>query len=133
MFVAAISEYNQALFEDEKRNRMIESLEVFGKIINDKVFENSAILLFLNKTDLFAEKLKLYPLKNWFPEYKGDNKFEDAAGFLEKKYLAINATPDRMIFSHFTCATDTTNVEKVFQACKQTILDQNLKRLGLSH
>lgn len=134
MFVAAISEYDQTLYEDEKKNRMVESLEVFNKIINEKTFQNSTILLFLNKTDLFADKLKKAHLRNTFPEYKGDNSFEDAAGFIERQYLKQQNDPNssRTIYSHFTCATDTTNVEKVFVACKQTILQQNLRRLGLA-
>jgi len=55
IFVAALSEYDQALFEDASTNRMIEAVELFGDICNNKVFENSSMILFLNKKDLYEE------------------------------------------------------------------------------
>ena len=36
LFVAALSEYNQVLYEDESQNRMVESLQLFDEICNSK-------------------------------------------------------------------------------------------------
>ncbi len=47
IFVTAISEYDQMLFEDEKVNRLQESLRVFENIINNKFFKKSPIILFM--------------------------------------------------------------------------------------
>lgn len=57
IFVAALSEYDQVLFEDASTNRMIEAVNLFKEICNNKFFANSSMLLFLNKKDLFAEKV----------------------------------------------------------------------------
>jgi hypothetical protein len=37
---------------------------------------------------------------------------------------------ERTVFTHVTCATDTANVRVVFNACKETILQQNLRGSG---
>lgn len=59
------------LAEDEEMNRMIESLKLFDSICNSKWFVETSIILFLNKKDLFEEKIKRSPLTICFPEYTG--------------------------------------------------------------
>lgn len=56
LFVVSISEYDQTLREG-KENRMLESLALFDDICNSKWFQNTAFILFLNKTDLFQKKI----------------------------------------------------------------------------
>ena len=53
------------------QNRMHESLMLFDSICNNKFFIDTSIILFLNKKDLFAEKIKKSPLTICFPEYTG--------------------------------------------------------------
>ena len=50
---------------------MHESLALFNEIVNHPAFVNSTVVLFLNKMDLFATKIKKVPLTVCFPEYKG--------------------------------------------------------------
>ncbi|VDN97455.1 unnamed protein product, partial [Rodentolepis nana] len=69
IFCVAMSEYDQVLHEDETTNRMQESLKLFDSICNNKWFTDTSIILFLNKKDLFAEKIKRSPLTVCFPEY----------------------------------------------------------------
>lgn len=71
IFVVALSEYDQVLLEDASQNRMVESLVLFESIVNSKWFLKASIILFLNKIDLFKEKLKRAPLSKYFPEYAG--------------------------------------------------------------
>lgn len=71
IFMVAISEYDQLLMEDESVNRMDEALTLFDSICNSRWFEKTSILLFLNKTDLFREKLKTSPLNQYFKDYQG--------------------------------------------------------------
>ena len=53
------------------QNRMQESLKLFDSICNNKWFTDTSIILFLNKKDLFDEKIKKSPLTICFPEYTG--------------------------------------------------------------
>lgn len=53
------------------QNRMMESMKLFDSICNNRWFEDTSIILFLNKKDLFAEKIVKSPLTVAFPEYTG--------------------------------------------------------------
>ena len=54
------------------QNRMQESLKLFDSICNNKWFTDTSIILFLNKKDLFEEKIKKSPLTICFVEYPGN-------------------------------------------------------------
>lgn len=53
------------------QNRMHESLKLFDSICNNKWFTDTSVILFLNKKDIFEEKIKKSPLTICFPEYTG--------------------------------------------------------------
>ena len=65
------SGYDLVLAEDEEMNRMTESMKLFDSICNNKWFVDTSIILFLNKKDLFEEKIRHSQLSVCFPEYKG--------------------------------------------------------------
>mmetsp|Transcript_14309 Transcript_14309/g.21424 ORF Transcript_14309/g.21424 Transcript_14309/m.21424 type:complete len:359 (-) Transcript_14309:226-1302(-) len=134
IFVAALSEYDQKLFEDASANRMIEALDLFDEIINNAFFRKSSIILFLNKRDLFEEKVKTTPIRDTpaFSDYSGpDGDYDAGLSYFLKKFLARNKSgADHQIYHHATCATDTKNVRVVFNSCKDIILRENLKNSG---
>merc|ERR1711893_494865 len=74
IFCTALSAYDLVLAEDEEVNRMHESMKLFDSICNNKWFTETSIILFLNKKDLFEEKIAHSPLTICFPEYTGPNK-----------------------------------------------------------
>ena len=53
------------------QNRMHESLKLFDSICNNKWFNDTSIILFLNKKDIFESKITKSPLSICFPEYSG--------------------------------------------------------------
>ena len=71
IFCVALSGYDLVLAEDEEMNRMMESMKLFDSICNNKWFVETSIILFLNKKDLFEDKIRHSPLSICFPEYKG--------------------------------------------------------------
>ncbi|MBW02057.1 Guanine nucleotide-binding protein G(k) subunit alpha, partial [Eschrichtius robustus] len=72
IFCVALSDYDLVLAEDEEMNRMHESMKLFDSICNNKWFTDTSIILFLNKKDLFEEKIKRSPLTICYPEYTGN-------------------------------------------------------------
>jgi len=50
---------------------MQESMQLFDSICNNKWFTDTSIILFLNKKDLFLQKIKTSPITICFPEYTG--------------------------------------------------------------
>lgn len=49
IFVAALSEYDQALFEDHYTNRMMEALDLFEEVCSMKYFKRTSIILFFEQ------------------------------------------------------------------------------------
>ncbi|XP_029051820.1 G protein alpha q subunit isoform X4 [Osmia lignaria lignaria] len=106
IFLVALSEYDQILFESENENRMEESKALFKTIITYPWFQHSSVILFLNKKDLLEEKIMYSHLVDYFPEYDGPKQQDvPAREFILKVYLSANPDPDRMCYSHFTAAT----------------------------
>ncbi|CAB0039577.1 unnamed protein product [Trichogramma brassicae] len=132
IFCVALSEYDLVLAEDEEMNRMIESMKLFESICNSKWFVDTSIILFLNKKDIFEEKITRSPLKICFPEYNGPNTFEACASYIQMKFEDLNNRKEqKQIYSHFTCATDTSNIQFVFDAVTDVIIQNNLSSCGL--
>ncbi|ESN98766.1 hypothetical protein HELRODRAFT_162221 [Helobdella robusta] len=132
MFLVALSEYDQVLVESDNENRMEESKALFRTIITYPWFHNSSVILFLNKKDLLEEKILYSHLVDYFPEFDGPQKdAQSAREFILKMFVDLNPDPDKIIYSHFTCATDTENIRFVFAAVKDTILQLNLKEYNL--
>lgn len=127
LFVTALSGYDMKLYEDESVNRVTESLQLFDAICNNKFFKDTAMILFLNKTDLFSQKIAKVPLKRYFPNYNGpENNAHEAKQFLLKLFKDMNKS-DKPIYEHFTCATDTTNIRHVFDAVSDIIVEKHMQ------
>jgi len=132
IFVVAMSGYDLVLAEDEEMNRMVESMKLFDSICNNKWFVETSIILFLNKKDLFEEKIARSPLTICFPEYTGPNTYPDAARYIESKFENLNKRRgQKEIYTHLTCATDTNNIQFVFDAVSDVIIKRSLKDCGL--
>ncbi|XP_046963028.1 G protein alpha q subunit isoform X5 [Vanessa cardui] len=139
IFLVALSEYDQILFESENENRMEESKALFKTIITYPWFQHSSVILFLNKKDLLEEKIMYSHLVDYFPEYDGPKCDPvPAREYILQKYLKENPDPDRQCYSHFTTATaleifkDTENIKLVFCAVKDTIMQTALKEFNLA-
>ena len=54
---------------------MVESRALFKTICDSEWFVHSSVILFLNKKDLFEEKIMTSHLADYFPEYEGSCLF----------------------------------------------------------
>lgn len=131
LFVLALNEYDMRLREEPTMNRMTESLNLFKNIINNQYFTDTPIIFFLNKTDLFREKIQKVDLKQCFPEYNGGLHYEPALKFIQDKFISFNMNNKRQIFTHETCATDTDNLRTVLTDVKVTLMHNVLKEIGI--
>ncbi|XP_008282633.1 guanine nucleotide-binding protein subunit alpha-12a [Stegastes partitus] len=132
LFMVSSSEYDQVLMEDRRTNRLVESMNIFETIVNNKLFLNVSIILFLNKTDLLVEKIRTVDIRKNFPEFRGDpRRLEDVQAFLVQSFSRKRRNRGKPLFHHFTTAVDTENIRFVFHAVKDTILQENLKDIML--
>jgi guanine nucleotide-binding protein G(s) subunit alpha len=140
IFVTACSGFNLVLIEDERQNRLKESLDLFKNIWTNRWLKTISVILFLNKQDLLAEKIKCgRRIEDYFPEYARyvvsnaeldkappgeDPEVTRAKFFIRDEFLRIStATGDtrHSCYPHFTCAVDTENIRRVFNDCRDII------------
>ncbi|POI31901.1 hypothetical protein CIB84_004348 [Bambusicola thoracicus] len=132
LFMVSSSEYDQVLMEDRRTNRLVESMNIFETIVNNKLFFNVSIILFLNKMDLLVEKVKTVSIKKYFSDFKGDpHRLDDVQHYLVQCFDRKRRNRSKPLFHHFTTAIDTENIRFVFHAVKDTILQENLKDIML--
>ncbi|KAK4783569.1 hypothetical protein SAY86_007943 [Trapa natans] len=143
IFCAAISEYDQTLFEDERKNRIMETKELFEWVLKQPCFEKTSFMLFLNKFDIFEKKILKVPLNvcEWFKDYQpvstGKQEIEHAYEFVKKKFeeLYFQSTPparvDRVFKVYRTTALDQKLVKKTFKLVDETLRRRNLFEAGL--
>lgn len=130
IFCVALSEYDQVLLEENSQNRLEESLTLFDSVVNSRWFARTSVVLFLNKIDVFAEKLPYSPLEKHFPDYTGGNNINKAAKYILWRFTQVNRS-GLNIYPHVTQATDTSNIQLVFAAVRETILENSLRDSGL--
>ena len=111
---------------------MISALDLFERTIHEKAFSRSAIFLFLNKIDLFEEKIKHVNIADVpaFKDYAGEPHDYDAGyNYFLNKFLKRN-TVHAKIYCHATTATDKQCINDVFNACKEIAITNALKAEG---
>ncbi|ORY51666.1 G protein alpha subunit [Rhizoclosmatium globosum] len=131
IYMVAISSYDQVLVEDNATNRLEEAMTLFSSICNHPIFASTAIIIFMNKIDIFKTKLKTVPITKYFPKFKGPNNVDKGSAFFASQFLALNANAKRKIYVHFTWATDTKQIKKVLATVYQIITSSNLKGAGM--
>ena len=93
LFAVDCSSFDQTLREDPTKNRLLEALENFEQVWNNRFLKNVSVLLFINKIDVLAEKIargrdileltKMYP--HIFPDFK---TFTPSSKYLYKSLLS---------------------------------------------
>jgi guanine nucleotide-binding protein G(i) subunit alpha len=132
MFIASLSEYNQVLAEDRTKNRLDESLDLFDGIANLPWFEKAAVILFLNKNDLFEMKVVKFDIGDYHPEYTGGLNYDAGLQFIKDEYFDRNEDEDKTLYCHVTDATNTENVAFVWTATQHIILQSKMAASGLA-
>jgi GTPase SAR1 family protein len=150
IFVAAISEYDQVLYEDETVSRIDEAVTLWEEVYNSRFFASSSMVLFLNKRDLFEDKLHKVDIRfegddfhpPRFLDYDGgkladdmdketyDATLENAQRYMVNLFEACVDADRRPVYVHLTTAIDKRNVETVFTAAKDSILRSNVEGSG---
>ena len=103
-------------------------------------FSRASFILFLNKKDLLEEKVKRVDIADYLPEYTGPKQdYEAALSFFKNMFIAkrhevvYDSSVERApFFVHITCATDTSNIQRIFDAIKTTLLSEHLHEMGLT-
>jgi len=63
---------------------------VFESVCNNKYFASTAMILFMNKIDLFELKIPTTSIRVCFPEYRGSDDVGESSEYIRDKFLEQN-------------------------------------------
>jgi len=130
LFLVNLSGYDQCLVEDKDENQMKDAMTIWEYISASPWFKKTSIILFLNKLDLFEEKISHSHINTYFPDYTGPNADARAGrDYFRKRFVElgeIDGGRSRMNYVHFTTATDTETLRVVMTAVEDSILRSDL-------
>lgn len=153
LFVISCGDFDQTLREDHTQNRLTEALRLFTGVWHNRFLASAGIIVFLNKQDIMERKIRAgKTIGQYFPDYEEFKRLQKEGNFfdecdwtkhyIKQKLVDITLEPPRRIsrltnytprecFYHFTVATDTNNIRKVFHDVHNMILTENLASIGL--
>jgi len=130
IYLTAINEYDMALEEDGTTNRLLESLKLWSALTSSHYFKGTPFILFLNKSDLFEEKIKTLPLSDIFADFSQvcataefaqfSSVFEKSWNYILKQFRA-NFEGEHL-YPFLTNVLDTELCKKVFNVVRDTVM-----------
>uniref|UniRef100_A0A3Q0S8I6 Uncharacterized protein n=1 Tax=Amphilophus citrinellus TaxID=61819 RepID=A0A3Q0S8I6_AMPCI len=134
VFVVALNSYDKTLPEDPSVNQLLGSLELFSSVCANTVFQGTTMILFMNKADLFREKILKSGrhLRLYHSSYKGaDGDVDAAAHHITAIFSACNSSPGKPVYHHFTTAIDTASIQVAFHVVIDQVMRENLAGVQL--
>jgi len=138
LYFVSLDDYATISGEENGKTKMDISKLVWEEVVNSEIFKGEATLLFLNKIDLFKEQIEnesqFEQFKETFPNYTGDQDYEQAFEFIKNSYLEKSTRlQPKDIYSHATCAIDTEQMSAIWGALKENIFKQRIIALGMDY
>ncbi|VDC03814.1 unnamed protein product [Peniophora sp. CBMAI 1063] len=127
IFLAPISAFDQVLSEEERVNRLEDSVLLWKAMCSNKLLANVDLVLFLNKCDILKRKLDNgVPLVRYVKSY-GDrpNDVENACKYFLSKFGAIQRSSSplpRKFYGFCTSVTDSVTTAGILASGKSTSL-----------
>jgi GTPase SAR1 family protein len=143
LYCSSLTEYDLALREDPRINRLEDSRALFTEVCHQPSFQDRLIIFFLNKIDLFREKLPRSPLEAHQSGYTApaediEHNLEAhvtaASEYIKELFLSAIDQNQRnilSIFVHFTCALDTHQIEIIIRVVRKQLLEDVINELGM--
>ncbi|XP_077992984.1 guanine nucleotide-binding protein G(q) subunit alpha-like [Glandiceps talaboti] len=130
IFFTSLNGFNELVddFEDNTTNCLRDSLSLFKEIVRNEFLKSTDFILFLNKHDLFIEKLHLFKLRDYFCQYDGENDPETATDFLQEEFMSRKPT-EKTVYPHVTCATNTEIMKTVIADVMDIIVLINMRKI----
>jgi len=135
LFFLAIDEFDTPNPEPSKATtKFALAMSVFEEIMNSEAINKYKLgrIVFLNKIDLFKEKIKDEKRFSDFKknlEYDGDQSCDSCTRFIEQK-LRDKMLDDLPLHSHVICALDTEVMKTVMLDIKISIVTNSLRDMG---
>jgi len=132
LYFTSLTDFDVPIMVDSKKTKLAESLEIWESVVKAPAFANSITILFLNKIDLFTDKIKKVQMSKTFSDYKGGSDAKEGARYIRNlfaEYLPSSQARDSLQ-SHVTCALDTEQIRTVFNAMRAALTERALAKIG---
>ncbi|XP_025093514.1 guanine nucleotide-binding protein G(o) subunit alpha-like isoform X3 [Pomacea canaliculata] len=130
IFFASLCGFDEALEEDPATNMLQDSLQTFHEVSHSHFLEKTDIILFLNKKDIFLDRIKTVSLATCFPSYKGSSSPEVSLRFIKEQFLQ-NKPGHKQLYIHISCAVDINLMRHILANVLDIIMEINLRRTQL--
>ncbi|KAJ7040578.1 G-protein alpha subunit [Mycena alexandri] len=130
VFLTPLSFY-EVLEEDNRVNRLEDSVVLWKEICANALLENCQIILFFNKMDILKAKLRSgLIIKEYVPSFaERENSYAGATGYFKEKFRAYHkrtSPKPRSFFYYETTAVDTRSTAKIIGAVHEEIFRKHL-------
>jgi GTPase SAR1 family protein len=151
IYVMSLSAYDQVLYEDHQTRCWDETLTLFEQTASNKAFGGTDFIIFLNKCDIFVEKIKTVPFTVYEPKFpaqdqhNGDKVQEWVKQQFVQRFYSPNSAQNpyddakksssmkqrRGLHFHVTCATDSKQIETVVRYVQIELIRKLMSRAAL--
>jgi len=131
IYIVGLSSFDEkSNYDDDEENKykLKQQLNVFNKYINSNELKNKQWILFLNKIDLFAAKIKKGKSINvCFNDYIDDDhdNLNKSINYISKQFSLLNKTSNKL-YTHVTCAIDKKFMKKVVDDAFHIIINYSI-------
>ncbi|KAI0634833.1 G-alpha-domain-containing protein [Trametes polyzona] len=132
IFLAPISAFDQTLVEDRSINRLEDSVLLWKEVCSNKLLAKVDLVLFLNKCDILASKLKSGVRLAKYVRSFADrpNEPEVVEKYFKSKFSAIHREHSpipRKFYGFCTSVTDTTTTGGIIASVKDMVIREHLR------
>ncbi|KAJ7321022.1 guanine nucleotide-binding protein alpha-4 subunit [Mycena albidolilacea] len=131
ILLAPLSCFDQVLAEDERVNRLEDSILLWKIIVSSPLLKDANLILFLNKCDILKAKLASGVRFGQHVTSYGDrpNDFENCSQYMKKKFAVIakQYSPEpRAFYSYFTSVIDSQSTSNILASVQDTVIRRSL-------
>ncbi|KAJ7480838.1 guanine nucleotide binding protein, alpha subunit [Mycena latifolia] len=122
LFLAPLSCFDQVLAEDEKMNRLEDSLLLWKIIVSSPLLKDTNLILFLNKCDILKRLA-------WSGQKFHDHvtSYRNRPNDFENSAIAKQYSPEpRAFYAYFTSVIDSQSTSAILGSVQDTLIRQNL-------
>ena len=104
------------------QTQMKEALRTFKTLTQIESLQNTPMILFLNKTDLFMEHLVDIPISNYFLDYDGGSDYHLACQYFAQRFRKLDRRKNGKLFFCLTNAADADSFKQTFRHLRLNVL-----------
>eukprot|EP00475_Leptophrys_vorax_P045420 TRINITY_DN9412_c0_g1_i1.p1 TRINITY_DN9412_c0_g1~~TRINITY_DN9412_c0_g1_i1.p1 ORF type:complete len:316 (-),score=86.59 TRINITY_DN9412_c0_g1_i1:127-1074(-) len=131
LFFVSLTSYCELAWEDERTNRLCESLETFEEVlkgVKSQKTEEAQMFLIFTKADLLRNKLRTNPLRSYFADFNGSNDYNSVVEFIVGMFQNKAKEHCSSPLLHFVInSTNQHEVKTTFEVIMSAITDPMLQ------